>query len=166
MTTSQDPPPSPDDSFDYLERRVIPQRKWHAAKARWNKKRFHTMEIATLVAGAMIPVVNLLGLATFWAGLFSGLLGGVVVIATAIGKLFKFHENWLQYRALVETLDRQVELYMNGVADYAGVGQSDRNRLLVERVENLLAMNTANYVATQRGDKALAPAASTPMASG
>jgi hypothetical protein len=166
MTPSQEPPPSIDDPFDYLERRVMPQRKWHAAKARWNKQRFYATEITTLVAGALIPVVNLLALGTYWAGLFSGLLGGVVVIATAIEKLFKFQENWLQYRALVETLDREVEMYMNGVADYAKADRADRNRLLVERVENLLATNTSTYVAAQRGDKATAPVTSSPTANG
>jgi hypothetical protein len=166
MTPSQEPPPSIDDPFDYLERRVAPQRKWHAAKARWNKQRFYGTEITTLVAGALIPVVNLLALGPYWAGLFSGLLGGVVVIATAIGKLFKFQENWLQYRALVETLDREVEMYMNGVADYAKADQADRNRLLVERVENLLATNTSTYVAAHRDDKATAPVTSSPTANG
>jgi hypothetical protein len=166
MTPSQEPSPSIDDPFNYLERRVTPQRKWHAAKARWNKQRFYATEITTLVAGALIPVVNLLGLGTYWAGLFSGLLGGVVVIATAIGKLFKFQENWLQYRALVETLDREVEMYMNGVADYAKADQADRNRLLVERVENLLATNTSTYVAAHRGDKATAPVTSSPTTNG
>ena len=166
MTPPPDLPPSVDDPFDYLQRRVVPQRKWHAAKARWNKQRFYAMEITTLVSGALIPVVNLLALGTYWAGVFSGLLGGVVVIATAIGKLFKFQENWLQYRALVETLDREVEIYMNGVADYAKIEQADRNRLLVERVENLFATNTSSYVAAQRGDKSQAPAAPAPKADG
>jgi hypothetical protein len=166
MTPPPDLPPLVDDPFDYLQRRVVPQRKWHAAKARWNKQRFYAMEITTLVSGALIPVVNLLALGTYWAGVFSGLLGGVVVIATAIGKLFKFQENWLQYRALVETLDREVEMYMNGVADYAKTAQADRNRLLVERVENLFATNTSSYVAAQRGDKSQAPVAPTAKADG
>jgi hypothetical protein len=166
MTPSQEPPPSIDDPFDYLERRVTPQRKWHAAKAKWNKQRFYATEITTLVAGALIPVVNLLRLGTYWAGLLSGLLGGVVVTAASIGKLFKFQENWLQYRALVETLDREVEMYMNGVADYAKADQADRNRLLVERVENLLATNTSTYVAAHRSDKPAAPGTSSPTANG
>ena len=165
MTPNQ-APLSPDNAFDYLERRVVPQRKWHAAKARWNKKRFYAMEITTLVAGALIPVVNLVALSSYWAASLSGLLGGVVVIATAIGKLFKFQENWLQYRALVETLDREVEMYLNGVADYARVDQTDRNRLLVERVENLFATNTSAYVAAHRSDKAEAPVVSHPKAHG
>jgi hypothetical protein len=153
MPALPEPSPSASDSFDYLQRRVVPQRKWHAGKARWNKRRYYAMEITTLVSGALIPVVNLCPISPARAGLLSALLGGVVVIATAIAKLCKFQENWLQFRALVETLDREVELYVNRVADYAGSAHGDRNRLLVERVENLLAANTSNYVAAHRGER-------------
>ena len=143
---------------DYVQRRIEPQRKWHAAKAKWNKQRYYAFEITTLIAGASIPVVNLWAARdTYWAGVLSAILGGIVVIATAVGKLCKFQENWLQYRALVETLDHELEVYRNGVADYAKVEQAERDRLLVERVENLLAANTSRYVATHRGANDAAP---------
>ena len=119
------------DSFDYLERRVAPQRKWHAAKAKQSKQHYYATEIATLLAGAAIPVVNLVSISPHRAALLSALLGGVVVLATAIGKLCKFQESWLQYRALVETLDREVKIYRSGAGDYARIAPSERNRLLV-----------------------------------
>ena len=98
--------------FEYVERRLEPQRKWHNEKATWNKRRFYTAEVATLLAGAAIPIVNLWVVKDpYWAGLLSAILGGVVVVAASVGKLFKFHENWLQYRTLVEALEREKELY-------------------------------------------------------
>ena len=46
-----------------------------------------------LLAGAAIPVVNLwVAKDPFWTGVFSAVLGGVVVVAASVGKLFKFHE--------------------------------------------------------------------------
>jgi uncharacterized protein DUF4231 len=78
----------------------------------------------------------------------SAILGGVVVMAAAVGKLFKFHENWLHYRALVEALAREKELYSVGAGDYAAVDGDERNRLLVERVENLIASKTAQFIET------------------
>ena len=99
-------------SFEYLERRLEPQEKWHEEKARWNKWLFYTMEVATLLSGAAIPVVNLWVVRdAYLAGVLSAILGGLVVVAAAVGKLFKFHENWLHYRALVEALEREKELY-------------------------------------------------------
>ena len=82
----------------------------------------------------------------YLAGVLSAILGGVVVLAAAIGKLFKFHENWLHYRALVEALARERELYSVGAGDYAGVDHTGRDRLLVERVENLIANKTAQFL--------------------
>jgi hypothetical protein len=85
------------ETFQYVERRLEPERKWHNEKATWNKRRFYAVEVATLLAGAAIPVFNLwLVHDAFWAGVLSAILGGVVV-AASVGKLFKFHQNWLHY---------------------------------------------------------------------
>ena len=57
----------------------------------------------------------------YLAGVLSAILGGIVVLAAAIGKLFKFHENWLHYRALAEAFAREKELYSAGAGDYTTV---------------------------------------------
>ena len=137
--------------FDYPVRRVEGQAKWHSAKATWNKRRYYTFEIATLVAGALIPIVNV------WAGedstavrVWSAILGGVVVLAAGISKLFKFQENWLQYRGIAEALTRERELFFARAAEYAGDDETARRALLVERAETLLANVTAQFIATHR----------------
>lgn len=138
-------------SFEYLQRRLEPQEKWHDEKARWNKWLFYTAEVATLLAGAAIPVVNLWAVKdAYLAGVLSAIFGGLVVVAAAVGKLFKFHDNWLHYRALVEALAREKELYSAGAGDYAPIDEAGRNRLLVERVENLIANKTAQFIETHK----------------
>jgi hypothetical protein len=138
--------------FEYVERRPELQRKWHNEKATWNKRRFYTAEVATLLAGAAIPVVNLwVAKDPFRTGVLSAVLGGVVVVAASVGKLFKFHENWLQYRTLAEALEREKELYSVGAGDYAEADEEGRNRLLVERVENILANTTSQFIETHQG---------------
>ena len=97
--------------FEYVERRLEAQEKWHDERAKLNKRFFYTAEVATVLAGAAIPVVNLWVVQDkYLTGVLSAILGGVVVVAAAIGKLFKFHDNWLHYRALVEALAREKEL--------------------------------------------------------
>lgn len=140
-----------DPAFDYLQRRLEDQRQWHNAKATWNKRWFYRTEIATLLSGAAIPIVNLLSVNhPFRTAVLSGILGAMVVVAAAVGKLFKFHENWLQYRTVVETLTREKELYLSGNAEYAEADPAKRNQLLVERVENILTATTSQFVATHR----------------
>lgn len=141
--------------FDYLPRRLQPQEEWHDQRARLNKRLFYTVEVATLLAGAAIPVVNLWVIKDpYLAGVLSAIFGGVVVVAAAIGKLFKFHENWLHYRALVEALACEKELYAAGAGDYARAHGAGRDRLLVERVENLIANKTARFMETHKRDGA------------
>jgi len=144
------------ETFEYVERRLEPQRKWHNEKATWNKRRFYTVEVTTLLAGAAIPIVNLWVVNDpYWAGVVSAVLGGVVVVAASVGKLFKFHENWLQYRAVVEALEREKELYSVGAGEYAEADKAVRNRLLVERVENILANTTSQFIETHQSTREL-----------
>lgn len=148
---------------DYLQRRLKPQEKWHDERAKLNKRLFYTAEVATLLAGASIPIVNLWVVKdAYLAGVLSAILGGVVVLAAAIGKLFKFHENWLHYRALVEALARERELYSIGAGDYARLEGARRNRLLVERVENLIANKTARFLETHKREGSVSAEAESP----
>jgi hypothetical protein len=52
---------------------------------------------------------------------------------------------------LVEALAREKELYSVGAGDYA-VDEAGRNRLLVERVENLITNKTAQFIETHKRD--------------
>src|SRR6476619_7119076 len=138
---------------EYLQRRLEPQERWHDERAKLNKRLFYTAEVITLLSGAAIPVVNLWVIKdAYLAGVLSAILGGLVVVAAAVGKLFKFHENWLHYRALVEALAREKELYSVGAGDYAAIDEAERDRLLVERVENLIANKTAQFMETHKRD--------------
>ncbi|MGI8955647.1 MAG: DUF4231 domain-containing protein [Chthoniobacterales bacterium] len=139
--------------FEYLQRRLKPQEEWHDKRARLNKHLFYMAEVATLLAGAAIPVVNLWVVKDpYLTGVLSAIFAGVVVVAAAAGKLFKFHENWLHYRALVEALAHEKELYSVGAGDYARAHGAGRDRLLVERVENLIANKTAQFLETHKRD--------------
>ena len=139
-------------TFDYPVRRVEEQSSWHSKKATWNKRRYYTLEIATLAAGALIPIVNVWGVdSPYWMRVWSAVLGSVVVLAAGLNKLFKFQENWLHYRAVTEALKRERELFGALVGDYAD--QARRNALLVERTEALLSNVTTQFVTTHRAQQ-------------
>jgi len=135
----------------YTERRVQEQQDWHSQKAAWNRRRYYACEIATLLAGTLIPVVNVVWTAkdSWVAQVLSAVLGAMVTIATGIAKLFKFQENWLQYRSIAEALGRERELYLGNAGDYGASG-ANREPLLVERVEALLSESTSKFIATQQ----------------
>jgi hypothetical protein len=134
----------------YVKRRVQDQEVWHANKATWNKQRYYASEVATMLAGALIPIVNVWVADDAWTvRVLSAILGSVVLISAGLAKLFKFQENWLQYRAIAESLGREREMYSGKVGDYA-VAAENAEALLIERVEGLLASTTSQFIATHR----------------
>jgi Protein of unknown function (DUF4231) len=141
------------DELPYIKDRLDEQAQWHSNKATWNRRRFYAAEIIALAGGALIPIVNASNLPDALVRMSSAVLGAIVVIAVGTAKLYKFQENWLSYRALAEALNREKELYTYGASDYEGAGGDRRDRLLVERVENMLASATSQYVSLHRSEE-------------
>lgn len=138
------------DYTTYIQDRLDPQQVWHSDKARWNKNSYYITEIITMGFSAMIPVINLLPVQT--KPVLSALLAGSVVVAAGIAKLGKFQENWLNYRALAEALEREKELCQHQIGDYA-VAPEAREKLLIERVENMLASTTSQFLSIHRAEQ-------------
>jgi hypothetical protein len=140
--------------FTYLQSRLDGQAQWHSDKATWNKRSFYAVEIITLVSGALIPVINLLGPEwQSWQRVGSTTLAIIVVISTGIGKLLKFQENWLTYRGLAEELKREKEFYLNGVGNYGNEDEPGRQKLLVQRIEDILSTTTTSFIALHRAER-------------
>jgi hypothetical protein len=140
--------------FDYPERRVREQSKWHSKEALRNKRKYHAVELLILVAGVLIPMASLLPADYGRSGpVATAILGGVIVVAGGAKRLFKFHENWLLYRAVSETLLRELELFRAAAGEYALENEKERNARLVERAESLLAGVTEQYLANHRTEK-------------
>ncbi len=141
---------------NYLEERLEGQRKWHSDKAGINKNRYHMVEMITIIAGATIPVINVIDfefISEPSIRFLSALIGAVIVVAAGISKLFKFQENWINYRTLSETLKREQEFYRYEVGDYGGQREKQRLKMLVQRVENILASATEQYMAVHKASQ-------------
>lgn len=152
------------EEFSYLNDRVEAQRKWHSTNAGVNKKWYYTLEIITLVAGALIPVVNVLNvLPDPWLRVLSSVLATIVVIAAGLNKLYGFQENWLHYRLVAEALKREREFYLHKTGAYEGNSEQQRNRLLVERVEEILSSTTSQFVAMHRAKREQSEPPSVPV---
>jgi len=147
------------EDFTYLQDRLDNQADWHAQKGSLNKKRFYTAEVVSLIAGALIPLINVLSLPSAWQRALSAGLASVIVIATGISKLCKFRDNWLNFRGLAEELRREKELYLNNVGDYAPPDETARRKLLVQRTETILSTTTTRFMAINRTEREQTPEA-------
>ena len=96
-----------------------------------------------IVAGAATSVVQLWSPSqegVHWSSWLSAVLGAVVIVAKGIDTLWKFDENWSNYRQAAEMMKRERRLYVNSMGPYQScVDEESAFQLLVERIEQIIA---------------------------
>lgn len=85
------------DSNRYKQTRLEEEITWYSKKARDNKLRFRLCQVIILIAGTIIPVINLVGIGDV-TRITSSIIGATIAIATGIAQLEKYQENWILYR--------------------------------------------------------------------
>ena len=133
------------DESNYVEGRLSEQMKWYESKANENKSRFHVFQTIIIVASVIIPIVNLINLATFEIRIISSILGGTVVGVTAFIQVKKYQENWLLYRATEENLKKEKYLFLYDAGPYSDAKDDNRKKILVERVESIISSETSQF---------------------
>jgi hypothetical protein len=125
----------------YIAERLDDQCHWLEGKAAWNQTCYKRLRLIEIAAAAFIPALASLKVPDPLTQPIVAVLGiAVALVAGAMG-LFKFQENWVQYRSTAEQLKHEKFMYATQCGPYAG---EDRFALLVERVEKLLMKeNTA-----------------------
>ena len=129
------------DESQYLDERIEDQISWYDKKSQWNQKWFRRLKISEVAAAASIPF--LVGYIEVHGGikLAVGALGVLIAIISSGIALYKFHENWIEYRTTSESLKHEKFLYLTNCPPYEG---EDKFCLFVERIESLISKeNTA-----------------------
>jgi hypothetical protein len=131
------------DEQKYLKERLEDQIDWYDRKSISNQKSFKRLQVLIIVASATIPFLSgFMDETTLFLKIIVGLLGLAIATATAILGLYKFQENWLEYRTTCETLRHERYFFLTGAAPY---DEDDPFLLLVERVEGLISKENTNW---------------------
>lgn len=137
---------------DYFEQRLDDQIDWYECKSAANQKAYKRLRLVEIIVATSIPLLAGYGCYSPYIGLTVGIFGLAVAAIAGILSLYRFQENWSEYRASAESLKQEKFLYLARAAPY------DRDRpfeLLVERVEALLKRETAGWAqATRAAGKA------------
>jgi hypothetical protein len=142
---------NPDKFDDYVKNRYRQQIEWYDWKALSNQGWYTKLQWALLIFSALTPVLVGVELHSSsqgifqWAPLVTGLL--VTVLASVL-KIFKFQENWVNYRTTCETLKKEIYLYDAGVGEYATT--ADKEATFVERVEALISRENTLWLTTAK----------------
>ncbi|HEY9205322.1 MAG TPA: DUF4231 domain-containing protein [Candidatus Methanoperedens sp.] len=122
--------------------RLEDQLSWYDNKSMENQKWYKRLKIAEIIAAAIIPFTA--GFDGF--GIFTGILGVLIVIFIGIQSLNQYHDNWISYRSTAEQLKHEKYLWLSKAGPYKDA--KDPEVMFAERVESLISREHAKWEAT------------------
>ena len=118
---------------------------YYDARAINNQKAYRfCSNYVLIVSVAITPILTLDLLKKESAMIIAALLAPTVAIVSGIASNYKFHENWLSYRATWDAL--QHELHWRDARAHEYKDAPDRNALFVERVESLISREGSEWL--------------------
>ncbi len=133
------------DAEKYVAERLAPEIEYYERRAAANKRCFHCASVLAIIAAASIPVAATVDLDR-WA--LAG-LGALATVALSLLALFKWQENWLQFRGNAEALKKERAFYDTRTGPYRGLGDDDLAEELTLRTEELISREHQVWQRTQ-----------------
>ncbi|WP_299290183.1 DUF4231 domain-containing protein [Nitrosopumilus sp.] len=144
-----------DEKFNkFVEERYKKEILWYDTNSQKNQKIYRSMQWTLIILSALTPVLIAIdfGLTEYgylkWISVFTAV---IVAVFTGVLRTFKYHENWINYRNICETLKKEIHLYNGDVGEYAS--SNDKKSLFVERVESLISRENNLWLTTFKKDK-------------
>jgi uncharacterized protein DUF4231 len=129
----------PESALDALDDRI----KRFTEQADKYKFRFRFFQIVVIVASGILPIINLADFASFPTRLISSVLGGLIVILTAITQMDKNHEMWILKASVEHALKGEKLLFTYNAYPYTDVDKKEA--LLVNRMHSIISSHLENY---------------------
>lgn len=132
---------------EYLEQRLDDQINWYDNKSVTNQAAYKRLRLIEIIAAASIPLLAGYSKDSEYVGMAIGVIGLIIAVLAGIVSLYRFQENWNEYRASAESLKQEKYLYLARAEPYNG---DQPFELLVQRVEALLKSETTGWVQAMR----------------
>lgn len=128
---------------DYIKDRLDNQIDWYDKKSVWHQRWFKKLQIFQLVCATLVPVlVNYITNESNWVRLVIAILGALIAIVSGVLSLYRFQENWLEYRTICESLRHEKYLYLTGTDPY---NTKNQFQILVYKIETLISKENSNW---------------------
>ena len=100
------------------------------------------MRLLEIIAAAVIPLFAGVGTEIPYYSVIIGFLGVIIAVSAGMSALYKYHENWIEYRTTSETLKHDKYLYQTKSSPY---NNEDAFNRLVQRVEGLISKENTKW---------------------
>jgi hypothetical protein len=127
---------------EYLNDRLNDQIDWYDKKSQTSQKWFKRLRLLEIVAATIIPFIAGIGQNIPYYSIIISLLGVMIAISAGLSALYKYHENWIEYRTISETLKHEKYLFQTKCSPY----DCDESFCkLVQRVEGLISKENTQW---------------------
>lgn len=104
---------------------------------------FKLLQILQIIAAASIPfLTGFITDETTDMKHVVAAIGAFIAIISGILSLYKFQENWIQYRTVAESLKHQKYLFLTKTYPY---NTDDAHHVLVETIESLISQENTKW---------------------
>ena len=126
----------------YLQERVDFKIDLYQSLSRQQKIRYYMVSVLTIILAASVPVA---------VNVFAGRVAPTVIsllltILVGLEKLFLFREHWKNYDLAEESLRKEKYLFLARAGGYAGKGEDEAFRILVENFEERIHEERAGTI--------------------
>ncbi|MEM9823674.1 MAG: DUF4231 domain-containing protein [Bacteroidota bacterium] len=136
---------------EYLNQRLDQQIAWYDKKSELNQVRFRSLKLFIIVLSVFIPfLAGLINDQREWLKVAVGIGGVAIALFEGVLTLYKYQENWLEYRYTAEALRREKILFLAKAGPYLN---NQQLHYLVERVEGIMSNENQDWVKTQSSIK-------------
>ncbi|MFI8822741.1 DUF4231 domain-containing protein [Streptomyces sp. NPDC053431] len=121
----------------YIDGRLAQYQEWYDRKATKMKAMHLRMRTVSVVGGALVPV--LVNLDMGFARITATVLSLVVVASVSLESVYRYREQWKNYRSTEQLLGHERVYFAARVGPYHGLSDRDSFTTLVARVEKAIA---------------------------
>ncbi|MFF9196920.1 DUF4231 domain-containing protein [Streptomyces sp. NPDC014779] len=121
----------------YVAERLGQYQEWYDRKATKMKAMHLRMRTVSVVGGALVPVLVNLDLG--FARITATVLSLVVVASVSLESVYRYREQWKNYRSTEQLLGHERVYFAARVGPYHGQSERDAFTTLVARVEKAIA---------------------------
>lgn len=125
----------------YIEERLNQALIWYDKNSGKNKNAYLRMRAATVIGGAIVPV--LVNIEIPYVNILTTIISLIVVLFVSLESVYHFREQWTNYRSTEQFLRKEYFVFTAGEGPYAQADEDEGFRLFVERVEKVIESENA-----------------------
>ena len=131
---------------EYLEKRVDNQISWYSKKSAVLKKRHYTLRVIVILISVILPfLTGIMSDKTPYIKIAIAIGSLIIAFFEGISSLYKYQEQWLNYRHTAESLKREKLLFLTKSGPYE---KSQALPLLATRCEGIMSDENQTWQST------------------